>query len=405
MLSVSDQFARYREALRGRPLPAAFVDLDAFERNVAYVAELANRHRKTIRVHSKSLRCPALMRKILETGGPAYRGVMTYSARETAWLAEQGFDDFIIAYPTVQPADLEALVTLTRRGGQARVMIDCLEHLEMLETAGRRARVQLPACLEIDVSYRPLGSAWHIGPRRSPIRTPEQALAVAAAAKNLSHVVIDAVMGYEAHIAGPNDAVPGQPAKNLATRLFKTASLRELEQRRARIVAALQAAGLNPVIVNGGGSGSLPETLADPCLTEATVGSAFYAPALFHHYRRVSFAPAAFFALQVVRRPAPELVTCQGGGYVASGPAGEDRLPQPVFPEGLRYLPLEGAGEVQTPLVVPADAPRLELGDPVFFQHAKAGELPERFNEFYLVRGTEIVDTVKTYRGEGQVFL
>ena len=75
------------------------------------------------------------------------------------------------------------------------------------------------------------------------------------------------------------------------------------------------------------------------------------------------------------------------------------------MPVGLRYLPLEGAGEVQTPLELPRDCPDIHLGDPLFFQHAKAGELCERFNELYLLENGMVVDVVKTYRGEGMNFL
>jgi D-serine deaminase-like pyridoxal phosphate-dependent protein len=66
--------------------------------------------------------------------------------------------------------------------------------------------------------------------------------------------------------------------------------------------------------------------------------------------------------------------------------------------------PMEGAGEVQTP-VLGAAAHGLRLGDQVWFRHAKAGELCERFDVVHLVRGGEIVDTVPTYRGEGKTFL
>lgn len=90
---------------------------------------------------------------------------------------------------------------------------------------------------------------------------------------------------------------------------------------------------------------------------------------------------------------------------MASGPPGEDKAPLPVLPVGLRYLPLEGAGEVSTPLIIPDDCPDIELGAPVYFQHAKAGELCERFNELYLLHGDHIIDIVPTYRGAGQNFL
>jgi D-serine deaminase-like pyridoxal phosphate-dependent protein len=96
------------------------------------------------------------------------------------------------------------------------------------------------------------------------------------------------------------------------------------------------------------------------------------------------------------------VATALGGGYPASGAAGRDRLPRPVFPPGLRLDRTEGAGEVQTPL---HGAAALHVGDRVWFRHAKAGELCERFNEVHLVRGGELVDTVPTYRGEGRAFL
>ena len=73
----------------------------------------------------------------------------------------------------------------------------------------------------------------------------------------------------------------------------------------------------------------------------------------------------------------------------------------PTYPAGLAMLGSEGAGEVQTPLRGTA-AGRLRLGDRVWFRHAKAGELCERFNRLYLVSAGRIVDEVPTYRGEGR---
>jgi D-serine deaminase-like pyridoxal phosphate-dependent protein len=61
---------------------------------------------------------------------------------------------------------------------------------------------------------------------------------------------------------------------------------------------------------------------------------------------------------------------------------------------------------VQTPLAVPRGVEaELELGDPVFFRHAKAGELAEHFAEYLLVRGSRIEARAPTYRGLGRCFL
>jgi D-serine deaminase-like pyridoxal phosphate-dependent protein len=59
---------------------------------------------------------------------------------------------------------------------------------------------------------------------------------------------------------------------------------------------------------------------------------------------------------------------------------------------------------VQTPLTVPENV-ALRPGDPVFFRHAKAGELAEHFNEYLLVRGEVIEARAPTYRGIGKCFL
>jgi len=405
MIPQKGQYERYRKIFRDCRMPLAFVDLDHFDRNVRYVAFTQKNGGKTVRIHTKSLRAVSLTRRIFDLGGDAYRGLMTFTMEETAHLSGQGFDDFIVAYPTVQKSDVSLFVELVKKGARISLMADSDDHLKVLSDAAEKAKVILNVCMEVDLSFRPIGKSLHLGPRRSPIRSVRDAIDFARKASRLQGVRLNAVMGYEAHIAGPNDAVPGQSLKNAAVTALKGLSVREFFPRRAGVASILRQAGIDLEIVNGGGSGSLKVTGGDPSVTEVTAGSAFYAPALFWHYRDVDFIPSAFFAIQIVRRPADDIVTCLGGGYTASGAAGADKLPAPVYPEGLKLLPLEGAGEVQTPLLLPKNAPELQLGDPIFFQHAKAGEIAERFNELYLISGDAIVEKVPTYRGEGKAFL
>jgi D-serine deaminase-like pyridoxal phosphate-dependent protein len=401
----NERYFALRETFKGQRLPLAFVDLDAFDANVVYAAEIARAAGKTIRLGTKSIRCEPLMRRILDYAD-VYRGFLTYTVEETKFLADKGHDDFIVAYPTVQPSDIALLVRLTQDGKSVSVMVDSREHLSVLSAAGQQAGLTLLACLEVDLSYRPLGTdRVHLGLRRSPIRTPEQALDLARQAQTLAGVRINCLMGYEGHIAGVNDDVPGQALNNFVMRTLKNASVRELTARRGAVVRSLEEAGLKLRLVNGGGSGSLVSTLADESVTEVTVGSGFYASGLFHHFKQVKYQPSAFFALQVVRVPKPGMITCQGGGYIASGPTEASKAPLPVMPVGMQYLPLEGAGEVQTPLQLGENTPEIKLGDPVFFQHAKAGELCERFNELALLQNGKIVEVIKTYRGEGMNFL
>jgi D-serine deaminase-like pyridoxal phosphate-dependent protein len=385
-------YERYEAAFGDREAPFAFVDLDAMWANADDMLRRAKG--KPIRVASKSLRCRPLLRAILDRD-PRYRGLMTYTLRESLWLDDHGFEDMLLAYPT---ADRAAIGEIAHR--RPVLMIDSTEHLDLLD--GARSG-DLRVCIDVDMGYAVPGGRMLIGPKRSPIRTPEQAAELARAVVERPGFELAGVMGYEGHIAGVGDEPPGQRARGLAIKAMQRASVREIASRRAEVAAAVREVA--PLaFVNGGGTGSLHTTAAEEAVTEVTAGSGFYASTLFDAYSAFELRPAAMFALPVVRRPSASVATVLGGGYVASGPAEESRLPSPHLPEGLRLDSQEGAGEVQTPVAGRAAAD-LRIGDRVYFRHAKAGELCEHFDTLLLVEGGEVVDEVPTYRGEGKVFL
>jgi D-serine deaminase-like pyridoxal phosphate-dependent protein len=376
--------------------PFALVDLDAMWANGEAMLERAAG--TPIRVASKSVRCRALLAAILERD-PGFRGLMTFTLPESLWLYEHGFDDLLLAYPSVHR---QALEELGRVDGDSPpiVMVDSVEQLELIEAAVGPGARPIRVCVELDVGWWPLGGRVKIGAKRSPIRTPRQAQALAREIARRPGLELAALMGYEAHIAGLGDEPLGQRLKQPAIRFIKRRSAAEIAERRAAVVAAVREVAPVP-IVNGGGTGSIHTTRAEDVVTEITAGSGFYAPTLFDRYSSFTLRPAAMFAMPVVRRPSRSVATLLGGGYPASGAAGPDRLPAPHLPPGLRVDPLEGAGEVQTPVTGPAAA-SLPVGANVYLRHAKAGELCERFNTLYLISGGAIVDEVPTYRGEGR---
>jgi D-serine deaminase-like pyridoxal phosphate-dependent protein len=395
--SARDLWLRYRTAIEGEPLPCALVDLDALEANVRTLTKPLEGTGKTLRIATKSVRCPELVRAVQRAAGPVALGLMTYTAAETAFWAEEGERDLLLAYPTARRDDAALLAEANAKGATAAVTVDAPEHVDVVASAARERKVRVPVVLDVDVGWKPLGGLVHLGVRRSPLREPAEVVAFARRVAATEGLELAGVLAYEAQIAGVPDAGP-------AVRLMKAASWADVVARRAQITAALAEAGLAPRIVNGGGTGSLAACAGEAALTEVTVGSGFLDSHLFDRYRGLSLRPAAYFALQIVRRPTAHLVTCHGGGYIASGAAGPDRLPVPTLPAGLRLLSLEGAGEVQTPLEVPAGT-TLALGDPVFFRHAKAGELAEHFAGYTLVRGDRAVGRAPTYRGLGKCFL
>ncbi len=374
--------------------PFAAIELDAFDFNLG---DLTRRSGGVpLRLASKSLRVRALQERALKGG---FRGTLCFTLPEALWLAGLGWDDLVVAYPTVNRAALRELAHGPARE-RITVMVDCREHLDLIAAAGGDGPVKV--CLDVDAGWRVLGGILQIGAKRSPLHTPVEAAALAREIVARPELELDGLMAYEGHIAGIGDKPPGKPLMRVALPLMQALSAWELARRRAEIVDAVRSVA--PLrFVNGGGTGSVERTAAEPAVTEVAAGSGLFGPALFDTYRAFRPRPAALFALPVVRRPAAGVATALGGGYPASGPAGRDRLPRPILPT-LRLDPREGAGEVQTPLAGKAAA-GLRVGDRVWFRHAKAGELCERFDVVHLIRGEQIVDTVPTYRGEGKTFL
>ena len=385
-------------ATRDLDPPFAVVDLDALRANAADLARRAGG--KPIRVASKSVRCRSILQTVLAR--PGFEGILAYTLAEALWLADE-FDDIVIAYPTVERAALRQLAADPQAAARVTLMIDSVEQLNFIDDVVPAERAPLRVCLDLDASLRALGGRLHLGPRRSPVHSPAHAASLAQLVVDRPGFRLVGLMGYEGQVAGLADDPVGQRLRAPAIRAMKAASVRELAQRRAAVVAAVEQV-TKLEFVNGGGTGSVESTVAESAVTEVAAGSGLYAPALFDHYRSFDAAPAALFALGVTRRPAPGIVTVAGGGWIASGPSGADRQPVPTYPAGLRLLGTEGAGEVQTPLTGAA-ADGLRVGDRVWFRHAKAGELCEHVDSLHLVEGDEIAAVVPTYRGEAKTFL
>lgn len=389
-----------QSATAGLDTPCAVVDLSALRTNAADLLRRAAG--KPIRIASKSVRSRELIRSALELDGMA--GVLAFTLPEALWLARD-CDDVVVGYPTADVRALRELAADELLASRVTLMIDSREQLDFTAAAvaGEGGDARLRVCLELDASLRFAAGRVHVGARRSPVHTPAAAAELARAVVAHPRFELVGLMAYEGQIAGLGDHPAGAPLTGLGLRTMQRLSAAELRERRAEAVAAVRAVA--PLeFVNGGGTGSLELTAAEDAVTEVAAGSGLFGPALFDHYTRFRPRPAAYFVLSVVRRPSPRHATVLGGGWIASGRPGRDRLPVPVWPRGLSLVPTEGAGEVQTPLAGPGAA-RLRVGDRVWFRHAKAGELCEHVDALHLVDDTGLAGTAPTYRGEGRTFL
>lgn len=389
----------YKEIFKGKEMPFAFVDMDMFADNAGAIAK--NAHGKTIRIASKSLRVAGLLEWLLKSN-PVYKGIMCYTFPEAVFLSRKGFDDLLLGYPGWHEQQIKDICAELKKGKTITLMLDSVQHVEHLENIGKAENCIIPVCMDIDMSSDFPG--LHFGVWRSSVFGKKDAMKVAEKIRKCSFVKLEGVMGYEAQIAGLGDNAKGKAAMNAIIRFLKKKSVKELTERRREIVQELKKSGFELRFVNGGGTGSMNTTGTETEVTEITVGSGFFSPALFDNYKDFRYQPAAAYAIEIVRQPKPGIFTCLGGGYIASGEIGINKQPVIYLPEGAKLIAQEGTGEVQTPVIYNGKE-NLQNGSPVFLRHSKAGELCERFNKIYLVSKEKIIGELPTYRGEGYCFL
>ncbi|MEL6256509.1 MAG: amino acid deaminase/aldolase [Bacteroidota bacterium] len=392
-------YSYYKNIFTDQRLPLAFVDMDLLDKNID--VNLNRAGSTHIRIASKSIRCSQVMHYIFSKS-PQFQGIMAFYGEEAVALSKDGFDDILMGYPISDSTQIEAMGQEIKAGKYLCLMIDSPQHLEIIEPIGKKLGIQFPICIDMDMSID-FGSL-HFGVWRSPINDQTKLGELLDAIKAFKHVRLDGLMGYEAQIAGLGNQMKGKALMNRIISFLQKKSIPKVAERRAKALELIKEKGFELKFVNGGGTGSIESTIQEEGVTEVTVGSGFFNSHLFDYYSHFQLEPAAAFAIPIARIPKQDMYTAHGGGYIASGGIDPVKAPLPYLPAGLKMDKNEGAGEVQTPLYYKGPD-KLEIGDPVFFRHCKAGELCERFNELHFVREGKIINSVPTYRGEGKCYL
>ncbi|HBT72793.1 MAG TPA: amino acid deaminase/aldolase [Lysinibacillus sp.] len=377
--------------------PFAWLDLDALDKNIRTVQEACGG--KQIRIATKSIRSVEVLRYVQKNLANVV-GFMTFTAAETIFLLQQQFDDLLLGYPVMEEAAIRRLLHFVKDGKSVTFMVDRPEHIQLLAKLGLEIGVRVQVCIDINVSND--FKVLYFGTKRSSLYSLETLTPFLQEIQKTSAIEVVGAMGYEAQIAGVGNR-PANALKGKVIEAMQVQAKKQVTQFRRLAIAHIKAYFPNLRFVNGGGSGSMLYTNQQKEVTEITVGSAFYAPALFDQFTHLQLEKAAGFALSVTRKPEKNIVVCHGGGYTASGAIGLDRLPVFYEPSNFAYLSLEGAGEVQTPIKVKGK--HINIGDTIYFRHAKAGELCERFQVLHGIREDKYMGPYTTYRGDGQCFL
>jgi len=227
--------------------PAAVVDLPVMAANLVRTAEYCREHGLGYRPHTKTHKSPLIGAAQLRAGAT---GLTVATLREAEVMAEVT-GDLLLAFPQVGAAKLARLVELAGRVERLAVALDSREALDGLIGAVAGWKGSLGVVVELDA-----------GMGRAGVQTPEQAVELARAVTGAKGLRYDGIMFYPGHIreaAGEQDA-----------------ALKALQERLARFLGALRAAGLAPGMVSGGSTPSLWRTHEIAGLTEIRPGTTVF---------------------------------------------------------------------------------------------------------------------------------
>ena len=291
--------------------PALILDLDAFERNLARMADAVRGKPVRLRPHAKSHKCAEIALRQVAAGAV---GVCCQKVSEAEALVAGGVSDVLIANEVVGPAKLARLVALARKA-QLAVCVDAAENASELDAAAAHAGVRLDVLVEINV-----------GADRCGVEPGAPALALArsiAASRNLRFAGLQAYHGGAQHL---RRVAERRSAIGRAVELVRTT--REL----------IEQSGFACATVTGAGTGSFPLELASGAYDELQPGSYIFMDADYNRNEFDAdwprFEQSLFVWTTVMSRPARTRAVVDAGLKASSVDSG---MPQVWGLPGVDY--------------------------------------------------------------------
>ncbi len=319
--------------------PALIVDLDAFDHNLAKLADFARTAGVRLRPHAKTHKCPAIALKQVAAGAV---GQCCQKVGEAEALVRGGIRDVLVSNEVVGAQKLRRLAALAR---DARIGL-CFDNVLQVEAASQAATeigVTLDGMVEIDVGMQRCGV---------PPGAPAAALAARiAAAPGLAFRGLQAYHGSAQHMATQQqreDAIRGAAAAVRASQ------------------AALAAAGLPCDIVSGAGTGTFRLESGTGIWNELQAGSYLFMDTEYARIgnpdgggRYTEFRHSLFVLATVMSVPTADRAIVDAGLKSMSGERG---MP---WVHGRDDIEVTGMSDEHGKLQLGPRAQRLALGDRV----------------------------------------
>ena len=266
--------------------PALVVDLDILEANIERMAGTFREYGVGWRPHTKAIKIPALAHKLLAAGA---HGVTVAKLSEAEVMAAAGITDILITGPVVGPKKCARLACLARYADPIAV-VDSVDHVEMLDRAGREHGVQIRAVVEVDIGLQRVGT-----------QPGEQTVALARELDRREGVRFVGLMAWEGHAIR-------EPDEGEKTRLVNAAVGSLLDTARQ-----CREAGLTVDIVSCGGTGTYPFSSRVQGVTEIEAGGGIYGDLVYQKQMHIDHPMAMTVLATVISRATPTRIVTDAG--------------------------------------------------------------------------------------------
>ncbi len=286
--------------------PALIVDLDILEGNIERMAGTFREYGVGWRPHTKAIKIPAIAHKLLAAGA---HGVTVAKLSEAEVMAAAGIRDILITGPVVGPKKVARLACLASYADPIAV-VDSIDHVEMLDRAGREYGVRLRTVVEVDIGLQRVGTQPG---------APTVALAIEVDRREGVRFV--GLMAWEGH------AIRVTPEEE-KVRLIEAAvgSLLDTAEQ-------CRAAGLPVEIVSCGGTGTYPFSSRVRGVTEIEAGGGIYGDLVYRRQMNIDHPMAMTVLATVISRAAPTRIVTDAG-FKSLGTA--SALPEPKGIDGVK---------------------------------------------------------------------
>ncbi len=290
--------------------PAMLIDLTLMEANISKLMERFKGSKVHVRPHLKTVKSAALARLLLAAGAV---GGCVAKVSEAEVMVQDGIDDLLITTEIVGKPKLERLVRLVQQSSHIKVVVDSVAGAQALNQAMHEAQQHIDVLLDLNV-----------GQNRCGVLPGDEALRLAHALRELPHLHLTGLQGYEGHLQHIHNAEEREQRCREAMHLL-TETARQLRE-----------AGFTIETDTTGGTGTAEICASCEGVTEVQPGSFVFMDTDYRNAIGPIYANALTILSTVISRPTPTRAVVDAGLKSLSTDSG---MPEPKGLPGVTYQP------------------------------------------------------------------